>query len=93
MSVTFRIPFLKNPGPLISNQLGIKHPSMAGVIQSIELRAMAFLYGEKSQLHNIIVDSFEFDFLTQDTRIDMVLFNIGFTAAQVSYVVHRFFVK
>ena len=36
---------------------------MVGVIQSIELRAMAFLYGEKNQLY-IIVDSFEFDFLT-----------------------------
>ena len=30
---------------------------------------MAFLYGEKSQLHNIIVFYFEFDFLTQDTSI------------------------
>lgn len=59
-----------SPGPwAIFTKLGTKYTFVTGVIQSVELRAMAFLYGEKSQLHNIIVFSFEFDFLTQDTSI------------------------
>ena len=66
--ITIKIPYLQDPGPLVT-KLGTRHPFMTGVIQSVELRAMAFLYGEKSKLHNIIVDSFEFDFLTQDTSI------------------------
>ena len=45
--ITIKIPYLQDLGPLVT-KLGSKNPFMTGVIQSVESRVMAFLYGEKS---------------------------------------------